>query len=288
MGRGPEATSPVPELHTLRVGRFEVRAYSAGTLGFSIAKYMDENPAAVSEASAGNQGQATLGTNFLHVRAPGLSMMIDPGGWSDEHVRRLTDLHPISIDQNLELLSLDPGDVTDVVVSHGHPDHFQGMLAGEPGAERLRFPNARHYIHKRDLDGVALSEVDVRAVGMAFDLARDAGLLHAVDADEAEIATGVTMLHTGGESGGHCCVRFSDGGETLVYLADLLHLPEEAQYLDWSMRNRNTDELVSGRRKVLGEAERSRAVVIYTHDPIEPPWAGVAAEGDAWRLKRVD
>lgn len=271
------------EVSTRLVGRIEVRAYSAGTLAFSISRYMDENPVAVAEASANNGGRATLGTNFLHVRTGGVSMLIDPGGWSQEHVRRLDDLRPVSIDDNLDLLGLDPAEVTDVVVSHGHPDHFLGIFSGD----RLRFPNARHHLHHRDLDGDGLPERDYVEVKAAFGLARDAGLLRPVDAAEAEIVEGVTMIHTGGESGGHCVVRISDGADTLFYLADLIHLPAEAHHLTWAMRNRNTAELASGRRRVFGEAEKRNAIVIYTHDHIEPPWARVVADGDGWRLQRV-
>src|ERR1700738_3410006 len=102
------------------VGSFKVRAYSAGTLLFSIPNYMDDNPAALADAERDANGNVRFGTNFLHVSSPTASIIIDPGGWSEEHVRRLPELHPVPIEANLAALELDPGDVTHVLVRHGH------------------------------------------------------------------------------------------------------------------------------------------------------------------------
>ncbi len=229
-----------------------------------------------------------FGTNFLHVKTPTTSVMVDPGGWSDEHVRRLAELRRVDIDDNLAALALDPASVTHVLVSHGHPDHFQSILARSQREGRLRFPNAEDYIHRRDLDGLTLSDRDRKEVDECFAPISKAGRLRVVEGYGAEIAEGIAMIHTGGESGGHCVVRIANGGDTFFYLADLLHVPEEARHLDWAMRQRNTAELVAGRRRVFAEAEARGAILMYTHDPVFPPWGAVSSIGvDRWRWQSV-
>jgi glyoxylase-like metal-dependent hydrolase (beta-lactamase superfamily II) len=270
------------------VGEFEVRAYSAGTLLFSIPQFMDDDPAAIAEAESDAHGNVRFGTNFLHVRTPNASIMIDPGGWSQEHLLRLPALRPVPIDDNLAALGLDPAEVTHVLVTHGHPDHYQAILVGPPSEGRLRFSKAAHYIHERDLEGVGLSENDRTEVRAYFEPIFRAGLLRTVEGYGAEIVEGIVMIHTGGESGGHCVVRIAHGGETFIYLADLLHLPEEAHHIGWAMRQRNTGELVAGRRRVLAEAEAREAVLMYTHDSAIPPWGAVTSIGvDRWRWRGV-
>jgi glyoxylase-like metal-dependent hydrolase (beta-lactamase superfamily II) len=270
------------------VGSFEVRAYSAGTLLLSIPQYMDHHPAALAEANRDANGNVRFGTNFLHVRTPKASIIIDPGGWSEDQVGRLAELHPVPIEDNLAALAIEPANVTHVLVSHGHPDHFQAVLVGSPSEGRLRFPNAEHHIHRRDLEGVALSEKDREELDVCFGPVTKAGRLRVVEDYGAEIVEGVAMIHTGGESGGHCVVRIQSHGESFIYLADLIHVPEEARHLDWAMRQRNTAELVAGRRRVLAEAEARGAVLMYTHDPAVPPWGAVSAIGvDRWRWRSV-
>src|SRR5258708_35381074 len=102
------------------VGSFEVRAYSAGTMLFSIPQYMDDHPAALADANRDANGNVRFGTNFLHVKTPTTSVMVDPGGWSDEHVRRLAGLHPRAIDHNLAALALDPASATTRPATHAH------------------------------------------------------------------------------------------------------------------------------------------------------------------------
>jgi len=63
-------------------------------------------------------------------------------------VRRLADLHPIGIDDNLALLGLDSAEVTHVVVSHGHPDHFLGIGSRPAFRSSERHPRGSGHWHR--------------------------------------------------------------------------------------------------------------------------------------------
>lgn len=57
-----------------------------------------------------------------------------------------------TLDESLDALGVDPADVTAVIVTHGHDDHYVGLLNGaEP-----RFPNAQVFF--RRLIGRTFSE----------------------------------------------------------------------------------------------------------------------------------
>jgi glyoxylase-like metal-dependent hydrolase (beta-lactamase superfamily II) len=265
------------------VGGFEVTAYSGGTLLFSIPRYMAEHPRATAGTPLDETGSTRIGTNFLHVKTASASILVDPGGWSDDHVARLTDLRPVPIEDNLARLGLNPLAVTHVIVSHAHTDHFENIVVWGAAGPQPRFPNAQHFIHRRDVDGQGMSEKAQSELNAYLEPIAQAGLLTPVDEGKFEIRDGITMIHTGGETAGHCVVRFSSRGQKLFYLADLVHLPGEMLHIDWALKNRNLAELFAARRRVLTEAEEGHAILIYTHDPTVPPWGTVTSVGpNSW------
>jgi glyoxylase-like metal-dependent hydrolase (beta-lactamase superfamily II) len=198
-------------------------------------------------------------------------------------VARLPNLRPVPIEDNLVRLGLNPLAVTHVLISHAHTDHFENILVSAEAGPQPRFPYAQHFIHCRDVDGEGMSEKAHSELRAYLEPIERAGLLTPVDEDEFEITEGITMIHTGGETAGHCVVRFSSRGEKLFYLADLVHLPGEMLHIDWALKNRNLAELFAARRRVLSEAEAGHAILIYTHDPTIPPWGTVTSVGpDSW------
>jgi glyoxylase-like metal-dependent hydrolase (beta-lactamase superfamily II) len=77
-----------------------------------------------------------------------------PGSkWPEDQAARFgVRIVPDALSQALARYGLGEGDVTDVVIPHLHFDHAGGLTewAGEPGGEtRLRFPQARHWIHEK-------------------------------------------------------------------------------------------------------------------------------------------
>ncbi len=271
-----------------RFGEIEATILSGGTMPFNVERYMAEDPVAIAETRVDGSGSVLIGTNFLFVSTPDSAVMVDPGGWSDDHVARLPGLKPIRLADVLPVAEIDPAEVTHVLITHGHPDHCLGLLEDDPGG-RPRFPNARHHIHRLDYQGVGASEAGYRELRDLLGPVEAAGLLHVVDGGETVVASGVTMLHTGGESAGHSVVRVSRGDNTLFYLGDLFHLHGEMAHVTWAMKGRDAEEIAPARRRVLAEAEASRAVLLMTHDDGVPPWGAVSRSGpDSWAWRYLE
>lgn len=128
-------------------------------------------------------------------RPAGRIVLVDTGAgpkWSPEEAERYAiEPHPPAIEDALRAIGRTPADVTDVVVTHLHFDHNGGLSewVGESGGPtRLRFPAARHWIHRRQWDHAHHPHLKDRASYLARDWAalEAADVLQFVDGDNPD------------------------------------------------------------------------------------------------------
>jgi glyoxylase-like metal-dependent hydrolase (beta-lactamase superfamily II) len=126
-----------------------------------------------------------------------------------------------SLNPTLEVLGLAPEDITQVILSHYHPDHILG--AGDMSS--MAYPSARYHISQpewdylqQDASGTPFAEIVGLANGiLAPALAADQ-LAFYDDGDD--LITGVQALATPGHSPGHMGYQLSSGGQTLLVTVD--------------------------------------------------------------------
>ena len=214
--------------------------------------------------------------------------LIDPCSFvAGQHLGRATLEVGLPLDAALDHLGITADEVTTVAISHFHPDHVGGLVA--PGATVPRFPHATHTVPARDWRHFVEDDVD----GVAHELmeqlgpVREAGLLEMVDAD-TEIAPGITVLDTPGESPGHLSMALDTGAGAVYYLADLVHFPIEFTHIDWiAVANRPPQQLIESRRRLFNTIPNS-GVVVYTHSRF-PGWGQLHKLGhDSWEWRYLD
>jgi len=274
-----------------RIGEAVVTVISDGTLRwapkFQISE--DERRRALPDADA--DGKVTLGLNLAHVRCGGASVVIDPGcdepssAWAREFSAKWPGLtRSPGLEAALRRIDVDPVAVTHVLITHAHEDHFAGVAA-ERGADLvLRFPNARHVIGRRDWEEHPARTQPDSALVRRLGLAARQGQLDTVD-EERDVAPGVTMIASPGETAGHCNVRVASGDRRFYYLGDLFHLPCEVEHMEWAPPNRDVAALASSRRQLLAEASGHDSVLVFTHDRF-PAWGRVVRSGGGYRWQR--
>jgi glyoxylase-like metal-dependent hydrolase (beta-lactamase superfamily II) len=235
-------------------------------------------------------GRAVMGVNALYVRTPSSTLVVDPSSWTEEDtLAPFAELvHGPRLRDSLRALDVESEDVTHVLISHGHPDHYNGVLEEPRSERRLRFPNATHYFPAADWprfisDPPELPEGHSHRDAPLLLLPVEAeGRLQLVDGD-LEVAPGVTLLHTGGETDGHQIVRIDTGSGLLFYLGDLFHIPAEYERLDTGPANRDYEALARIRERILTE-ERLAAdgsVAVATHSRF-PCWGIARPAGEGW------
>ncbi|OGN45965.1 MAG: MBL fold metallo-hydrolase [Caulobacterales bacterium RIFCSPHIGHO2_12_FULL_68_13] len=149
--------------------------------------------------------------------------------------------------QSLQTAGVDPASITDVMISHGHPDHVGGLVAdGAPA-----FPNA----------AIRMSEAEwasIRANPEMADLVRViTPKVQAFRPDE-EVAPGVEAQDTAGHTPGHVAYLITDGQNQLLYTGDLMHhWVLSVEHPDWTVGY--DDDATAGKKARLDEITALRA-----------------------------
>ena len=132
----------------------------------------------------------------------------------------------------LQNAGIDPSDIDMVIISHGHADHFAGLVDSNLA---LRFPNAQIVFNEREwgywTSDQAVTDVRKSALPDAFkDLfisttqavlpvaAQNLELVNV--AAETEIAPGITLIPAPGHSPHSMVILLTSGSEQLLYASD--------------------------------------------------------------------
>lgn len=149
--------------------------------------------------------------------------------------------------QSLQTAGVDPASITDVMISHGHPDHVGGLVAD--GA--LAFPNAA--IRMSDAEWAS-----IRANPQMADLVRVITPKVQTFRPGDEAAPGVEAQDTAGHTPGHVAYLIADGQNQLLYTGDLMHhWVLSVEHPDWTVGYDN--DPVAGKKARLDQITALRA-----------------------------
>jgi len=269
-----------------RVGEATVTVISEGTLDwaprFPVSE--DERRRAMPEADA--DGKVTLGMLLAHVRIGDASVLIDPGcddptsAWQHEFAAKWPGLtRSPGLAAALARIGVRADAISHVVITHAHADHYAGIAVERDGHLVPRFPRARHLLGRADWDGNPARR-DPRSDFARLELINQHGLLDAVDG-EREIAAGVTLIPTPGETPGHLAVRIESAGARFYYLGDLFHHPCEIEHADWIPPNRDAVSLRASRARIIAAGTSQPATLVFSHHRF-PGWGRIVrADGGA-------
>ena len=128
--------------------------------------------------------------------------------------------------ESLAALDLSPGDITDVIFTHGHPDHLWGVL---DDFDEPLFAGARHFMgageHAHWSDPGLIDTLPEARKSFAAGAARRLELLGdriALFGDGDSPVDGVTAVLTPGHTPGHMAFRITDGEESLLVVGDAI------------------------------------------------------------------
>jgi glyoxylase-like metal-dependent hydrolase (beta-lactamase superfamily II) len=148
----------------------------------------------------------------------------------------------------LQELGVDPGDVKDVILSHLHFDHAEGLVA---------WPQRRVYVHRLETEA-PYAQIVAGALEMAN--------LEVLDGEEGEIEPGIRWLRTPGHSDGLISLLVDTDDGLVVIASDCVGpLPEYFDRMDLPQDfGPEREELLEQWRRIR---ELEPAVVIPGHNP---------------------
>ncbi len=190
-------------------------------------------------------------------------VLVDAGFTRQKFIAQWKPRDYITPDSALRRAGFDPTRVTDIVISHIHWDHADGVE---------RFPNARIWLQRAEFehyvgpDGRSLDRAIDSDVAAMYRQLFDAGRVHFVEGDSAEVRPGIRAYTGGKHTFASEYVSVMTPGGTVVIASDNAYLYENfersrpiAQTLD-SLSN------LRAQRRMMQLATRP-ALVVPGHDP---------------------
>jgi glyoxylase-like metal-dependent hydrolase (beta-lactamase superfamily II) len=211
-----------------------------------------------------------LPVQCVHIQAPGASILVDATLYdlppdSDLLVPGYTPVTDLMA--QLRSINVAPEDVTHVVVTHAHSDHYNGLVGSEPGT--LAFPNALCLLGKGDWERDVMQEALAKPDSdeqRSFGLYEQAGQLELVE-DVRPLVEGVTVLPSPGETPGHLSVKVESGGEILYCIGDLYHHVVEVEQPQWAVTWSVLSEITATRQAFVPVALQENAQLVASHIP---------------------
>lgn len=218
-------------------------------------------------------GRVGLVTRSLLVETGERRVLIDagPGERWPEKEREIYAIDPaVEIRRGLRAAGVAPEDVTDVIVTHLHWDHAGGLTFDDPatGEARLSFPGAVHHVQRRNWRWAHLpTERDLKSYRTEdYDLLEQSGRVHFVEG-ETEILAGIQLLPSDGHTVGQQLVRLQDGGETLLFCADVIPTASHIR-TTWGMGyDLYPLTVIEEKKQILAQALEEGWILYFEHDP---------------------
>jgi len=286
----PMPPKQVPSAYRYKVGDILVTAVSDGMRTIPLPEGFVRNAGkaevnAALEAAALPPDQLYLPFNVLLIETGGRRVLVDTGnGPSQGPVGLLAG--------TLGALGIDPGSIDQVVISHFHGDHINGLVTAE-GAPA--FPKAQVFVPEAEwafwTDEGEASRAPDRLKGSFQNVARVfkpfAGKVERYAWDK-EVAPGLTAVGTPGHTPGHTSFQLESGFDTLFIQSDVTNIPALfVAHPTWQvMFDMDGAKAAEVRRRTYDRLAADKIQVAGYHFPF-PGAAYVLREGDGFRYVPV-
>ncbi len=255
----PMVKTQAPGYYRMMLGSFEVTAISDGTVKLPVTKLLSAKPAKSGAALKRAFLPETVETsvNAYLINTGSKLVLIDTGaaGLFGPTLGNMLN--------NLKAAGYQPAQVDEIYITHMHPDHVGGLMAGAA----MAFPNATLRLDKADadfwLDEAKMNAAPADAKGFfqgamaSVNPYKAAGKLKTFEGN-TELVPGIKAVATHGHTAGHTIYVVESGGEKLVLWGDLMHVAA-VQFEDPGVTIQfDTDSKAAAKQRKAAYAEAAR------------------------------
>jgi glyoxylase-like metal-dependent hydrolase (beta-lactamase superfamily II) len=270
-------------IYRTKVGKIDLIAVSDGTVGLGLTKELIQNakPGEVERLLARHFEKSPLdaSVNAFLIQHENKLVLIDAG--SSELVGPTAGKLP----QSLRAAGAPPKNITDVFVTHIHPDHTKV------------FPNATIHINKREVDYWFNKSIAATAAEpqRTFFAQVDPKVKPYMDSGQLKTFEGATEFFPGfrsepayGHTAGLTVYILENGGEKVMFWGDVVNIALQVDNPDISLRfDSNAAAAAVTRRRLLEDAARKGYIVAPDHLP-SPGFGHIRKDGHAYTWVPVD
>lgn len=264
------------DVQAYRVGRAKVLAIN---IGDSLATI--EDMVNIPKSERPPEYDSSFRTQFLaptwsiHISISNASILVDPNEYylttpRDSQYFPLDYSPPPKLEDQLISNRVMPENVTHVVITHRHFDHYAGVTRkDELGKYVPSFPKAKYFMARLDRESRNIPEVliDPDENNRSLGVLERSGLLELVEGNR-ELLPGVEIISAPGETPGHQILRVSSDDNTLYCVGDLFHHSIEVEHPQWMASWADPRTNVKSRLTLEDAAISEKALVIAGHMPI--------------------
>ncbi len=263
-------------VRTLPLGAATVTIINQGDLQLSLAEALNVPESEWRPRYASDFEQPLLfPSQSIHIALPGASVLVDANNYArsvtpDSSFLPPNYQPPPDLITQLLKQNIHPEDITHLIITHAHFDHYAGITIERDGRYVPGFPNARCYLGRADWEDPETKQalqypnsLRSRTLGVIH----QHGLLELVEGDR-DLLPEVRVIAAPGESAGHQIVRVQVDGKALYCLGDLYHHPVEVEHPTWMAEWATPETNLASRNALVESALAEDALLIPSHMPI--------------------
>ena len=258
-------------IRQLQIGAFDVHVISEGVIKVHTSQAFEGKDEALwrPHVETDADGRMNYGLNIVHVKTEHASVLIDTGIGDRHPTRDRTEerfpfIETMSLLHSLEGLEISRLDITHVLTTHAHGDHFMGHTILRSGERGATYPNAEYFMMEADF--TPKKQAKDSPFMLHFPVLQESGHLQLLP-ETMKITNGIRMIHSPGESPGHAIVEIESDGDTAYFLGDLFHEPLEIRHMDWVWQGRDQEKMIQSRAELVGMAKEKDATLITARFP---------------------
>ena len=272
-----------------RVGSREVRVLSDGVIWLDAGAVFGLVPKIMWQRVTGETNdlnQIPLALNCLLLESDGKTVLIETGqgnkdfeqtrrrGWEPDHGKLLDDLARNGVQ---------PADVDIVINTHLHNDHTGWNTIQQGDNLAVTFPNARYYIQRGEWEEAIHPNERTRATYLPENLlpVEAAGQIEFIDG-ETQVTSDITVIETPGHTAEHASVVIANGGESAIYLGDMIQHQVQLERVAW-LSAFDVLPLINleTKKRLIADAIKHQSLLVAVHNPF--PGVGRLSAGERGR-----
>lgn len=201
-----------------------------------------------------------------HISIPGRSVLVDAVA---HDLKQISETYQISgykppppLLEQLSAHRIEAEQVSDVIITHAHTDHYGALCKAMKGHNQLSFPQAQHYLNVADWQPEKFEELEERTLR----LVEQKGLLNLTEG-VVDLGDGMTILPMPGETPGHQILHLGvdEEGQNIYFAGDLYHhqieFVDEAKNVRWAALK----EMQASKAAFMKNIASKGGLVYFTH-----------------------